>query len=299
MEKRRIIIMTIISTIISMVIILCSYFGITRYYLLRFQSSDSYISTYPTIRKTDTNVTVSISTTPKRIEKIRPMINSILDQTVRVDRIILVVDQDAIDRGYTLPSYLNKIAILFPTGKDYGSGCCNSMVPMLLTEKECDTTIIALLDDVIYGKDYIETDALAPGELGAVAKVEDIGFDCVLHDSHDEDHIHLRPMQFPQPMVGLAVQTQRKGDEQRLFEVLAEVAAEVAANSSGVHAIAASHRVGPLRVGDAALVVAVSADHRAAAFGTCAVVVERVKEAIPVWKHQFFADGSDEWVNWA
>ena len=163
MEKRRIIIMTIISTIISLIMILCSYFGITRYYLLRFQSSDSYISTYPTIRKTDTNVTVSISTTPKRIEKIRPMINSILDQTVRVDRIILVVDQDAIDRGYTLPSYLNKIAILFPTGKDYGSGCCNSMVPMLLTEKECDTTIIALLDDVIYGKDYIET-LIAEGE---------------------------------------------------------------------------------------------------------------------------------------
>jgi elongation factor G len=72
----------------------------------------------------------------------------------------------------------------------------------------------------LQGKDYIETDALAPGELGAVAKVEDIGFDCVLHDSHDEDHIHLRPLQFPQPMVGLAVQTQRKGDEQRLFEVL-------------------------------------------------------------------------------
>ena len=85
--------------------------------------------------------------------------------------------------------------------------------------------------------------------------------------------------------------------EQRLFEVLAEVAAEVAANSSGVHAIAASHRVGPLQVGDAALVVAVSADHRGAAFDTCAVVVDRVKEAIPVWKHQFFADGSDEWVN--
>lgn len=72
----------------------------------------------------------------------------------------------------------------------------------------------------LQGKDYIETDALVPGELGAVAKVEDIGFDCVLHDSHDEDHIHLRPLQFPQPMVGLAVQTQRKGDEQRLFEVL-------------------------------------------------------------------------------
>jgi len=156
MEKRKIIIMTIISTIISLVMILCSYFGVTRYYLLRFQSSESYIATYPTIRKTETKTTVAISTTPKRIEKIRPMINSILDQTVRVDRIILVVDQNAIDGGYTLPPYLNNIAILFPTGKDYGPGCCNSMIPMLLSEKECDTTIISLLDDVIYGKDYLE-----------------------------------------------------------------------------------------------------------------------------------------------
>jgi len=85
--------------------------------------------------------------------------------------------------------------------------------------------------------------------------------------------------------------------ELRLFEALAEVAAEVALNELRVHAIAASHRVGALRVGDAALVVAVSADHRAVAFDTCARLVDIVKERIPVWKHQFFADGSDEWVN--
>jgi elongation factor G len=72
----------------------------------------------------------------------------------------------------------------------------------------------------LHGKDYVEVEALVPGDLGAVAKVDDIAFDCVLHDSHDEDHIHLAPLQFPQPMVGLAVHTQRKGDEQRLFEVL-------------------------------------------------------------------------------
>lgn len=83
--------------------------------------------------------------------------------------------------------------------------------------------------------------------------------------------------------------------EQILFEVLAEVAAE----SSGVRAIAASHRVGTLAVGDAALVAAVSAAHRGAAFSTCALLVDRVKERLPVWKHQFFADGTDEWVNWA
>ena len=72
----------------------------------------------------------------------------------------------------------------------------------------------------LQGKDYVEVQRLVPGDIGAVAKVDDIEFDCVLHDSHDEDHIHLKPLQFPLPMQGLAVQTQRKSDEHRLFEVL-------------------------------------------------------------------------------
>ncbi len=72
----------------------------------------------------------------------------------------------------------------------------------------------------IQGKDYVETDALVPGDLGAVTKVEEIEFDRVLHDSHDEDHIRLRPLEFPTPMHGLAVEPKKKGDEQRLFEVL-------------------------------------------------------------------------------
>ena len=81
--------------------------------------------------------------------------------------------------------------------------------------------------------------------------------------------------------------------EQILFEGLAAVAAE----APGVRAIAASHRVGTLHIGDAALVAAVSAEHREAAFITCARLVDAVKQRLPVWKHQFFADGTDEWVN--
>ena len=73
---------------------------------------------------------------------------------------------------------------------------------------------------MLQGKDYVEVDELVPGDIGAVAKVEDIVFDCVLHDSHDEDHIHLKPLEFPKPMQGLAVETHKKGDEQRLFDVL-------------------------------------------------------------------------------
>lgn len=79
-------------------------------------------------------------------------------------------------------------------------------------------------------------------------------------------------------------------------QVLADVAAGISNASHGVRAIAVSHRVGTLDIGDAALVVAVAADHRRAAFETCALLVDTVKERLPVWKHQLFADGSDEWV---
>ena len=72
----------------------------------------------------------------------------------------------------------------------------------------------------LQGKDYVEVDSLLPGDLGAIAKVEEIDFDAVLHDSHDEDHIHLKPLEFPKPMQGLAVETRKKGDEQRLFDIL-------------------------------------------------------------------------------
>ena len=80
-------------------------------------------------------------------------------------------------------------------------------------------------------------------------------------------------------------------------QVIAEVVAEVAEQSSGVRAVAASHRIGALRIGEAALVAAVAADHRQAAFATCAQLVDAIKERLPVWKRQIFVDGTDEWVN--
>ncbi|MCW2688704.1 MAG: molybdenum cofactor biosynthesis protein MoaE [Mycobacterium sp.] len=79
-------------------------------------------------------------------------------------------------------------------------------------------------------------------------------------------------------------------------QTLAEVVAEVAAEAPGVRAIAVSHRIGRLEIGDAALVAAVAADHRRAAFDTCSKLVDTVKARLPVWKHQHFTDGSDEWV---
>ena len=78
----------------------------------------------------------------------------------------------------------------------------------------------------LQGKDTVEVEQLLPGDIGAIAKVDELEFDCVLHDSHDEDHIHLVPLEFPKPMAGLAVETKKKGDEQRLFDILGKLAME-------------------------------------------------------------------------
>lgn len=70
------------------------------------------------------------------------------------------------------------------------------------------------------GKDHQEIDDAIPGDIAAVAKVEEIHFDAILHDSHDEDQIHLKPIDFPQPMFGLAIEPATRGQEQKLGAAL-------------------------------------------------------------------------------
>ncbi len=79
---------------------------------------------------------------------------------------------------------------------------------------------------MLQGGKYVEIDHAVPGDLAAVAKVDEIEFDCVLHDSHDEDHIHMRPLEFPVPMHGFAITPKRRGDEQRISDVLHKMTAE-------------------------------------------------------------------------
>lgn len=80
-------------------------------------------------------------------------------------------------------------------------------------------------------------------------------------------------------------------------DVITRVAAQVVAAHPEVLALAVSHRIGPLAIGDCALACAVSAAHRAEAFAACAALVDEVKLQLPIWKRQEFADGSEEWVN--
>ncbi|MDI9240571.1 elongation factor G [Lysobacter sp. LF1] len=76
------------------------------------------------------------------------------------------------------------------------------------------------------GKDHIEIEQAIPGDIAAVAKVDELHFDAVLHDSHDEDEIRLSPLDFPRAMFGLAVDAASKGQEQKLSTALHKLAEE-------------------------------------------------------------------------
>ena len=68
------------------------------------------------------------------------------------------------------------------------------------------------------------------------------------------------------------------------------------AEEHDVHALAAVHRVGRLEIGDIAVVVATTAAHRGEAFAASRALIDTLKDEVPIWKHQQFADGTDEWV---
>ena len=76
------------------------------------------------------------------------------------------------------------------------------------------------------GGKHEEVDAGIPGDICAVAKIDDIHYDAVLHDSHDADRYHLLPLDFPKPMYGLAVNTKSRGQEQKLSTALTRLQEE-------------------------------------------------------------------------
>jgi elongation factor G len=78
----------------------------------------------------------------------------------------------------------------------------------------------------LQGKDTEEIPSAGPGDICAVSKVEEIFYDAVLHDSHDEDNFHLRPAALSPPMMGLAIEPSRRGDEQKISDALNRLSAE-------------------------------------------------------------------------
>jgi elongation factor G len=79
---------------------------------------------------------------------------------------------------------------------------------------------------MLQGKELKEVAKAVPGDLCAIAKVEELHYDAVLHDAAEDARIHLLPLQFPVPVHGLAISPKRRGDEQRLHDILLKVVSE-------------------------------------------------------------------------
>ena len=79
---------------------------------------------------------------------------------------------------------------------------------------------------MLQGKEHVEVLRGLPGDICAVAKVDEMHFDAVLHDAAEDDHLHLAPLPFPVPVHGLAIEPKRRGDEQRMWEILQKLVDE-------------------------------------------------------------------------
>jgi elongation factor G len=79
---------------------------------------------------------------------------------------------------------------------------------------------------MLQGREHVEVQRAVPGDIVAVAKIDEIHFDAVLHDAAEDDHIHLKALPFPVPVHGLAIEPKRRGDEQRMWEILTKLVDE-------------------------------------------------------------------------
>jgi molybdopterin synthase catalytic subunit len=133
---------------------------------------------------------------------------------------------------------------------------------------------------------FVTTDVILVSELSAAVRSNTAGAIVTFSgDVRDNDH-------------GREVSSLEYEAHPTAQNLLEKVASEIASRHE-VLSVAVAHRHGPIPIGESALVAAVSAKHRKAAFDACADLVDEVKAQIPIWKHQVFADGTDEWVNCA
>jgi hypothetical protein len=148
------------TTIVFILLLILLYFiylyDFYRFLLIHINDIDDYIYDYQKLqKKCNSKIILSLTTTPKRIKNIEPVLKSLLDQTIKVDQIALNLPlKPNCGKEYNIPKNYEKICNIFRCGKDYGSG--TKFIPTLLREGDINTIIILLDDDYIYGKDFIE-----------------------------------------------------------------------------------------------------------------------------------------------
>uniref|UniRef100_A0A6C0E1D0 Glycosyltransferase 2-like domain-containing protein n=1 Tax=viral metagenome TaxID=1070528 RepID=A0A6C0E1D0_9ZZZZ len=147
----------IIFILLLIIVIIFYYYDIFRYIKIHFDSDYEYIKNYKKLNKfnyTD-RIVISLTTTPDRIQYIKPVIKSLLDQSVKVDQIVLNIPKLCKNKEYDIPKELNSMCNIFTCGKDYGQG--TKFIPTILRETSLNTIIIMVDDDYIYGRNFIKS----------------------------------------------------------------------------------------------------------------------------------------------
>lgn len=148
------IVMILIIALFILLYIFLAYFGLIRKLTLNLKNPEDYIYSYTDNDKIDTsnyNFIISLSATPEDISKMKPVISSLLDQTVKVDEICINIPPKCVNM---IPSYMDKCLKVYNLSRDYGK--MNNIIPVLRREIDSNTILIALENNLVYGKDFIE-----------------------------------------------------------------------------------------------------------------------------------------------
>ena len=167
MDKRTKLVFLLVSVLLSLVYIGLVYFGIIRYVKMHCTDPEKFIAGYSALDRADTDnrVVITLEIPAREIDKIEPLMNSILDQTVKVDEIAIHIYVED-DQEIAIPKYLKKIARIYMVKKSHGQG--NAIIPTIMREKDGNTIIMHLDHMQIFGKDFIE-DFLTDVKDGAVS----------------------------------------------------------------------------------------------------------------------------------
>jgi hypothetical protein len=152
MSKKTFLVTSFILTLISTGYIFLSYFGIVRYFTLQIQPIETYSKEYQNLEKASKKdkIVISLGSNRSQIDNMKSMLSSLFDQTVKVDEIAVNVPPDCVD---LIPRYMNKYTSVYKLGADYGQN--NNIIPTLKREKDKNTIVIILENNIIYGKDFI------------------------------------------------------------------------------------------------------------------------------------------------
>lgn len=153
MKKKTMLLISLIISIISLLYFVFEYYGGVRYIKLHRNTYDEYLQNYTDIQKASHNrVVLCFSTSVDRLQYIDPFINSILDQSVRVDEILLIIPYSDITN---VPEKYKKVLSVHGYNKNYDDNA--NLICSVLTEPDANTKIILVEPYVIYPVDFVET----------------------------------------------------------------------------------------------------------------------------------------------